>query len=196
MRSWIRAKLAATLCLGITGVIAFTVKTPAKAAQTPARGIGASIGIAAQDKDGNLCLALPGPAVKPGEKVTLVGIDRPQRSATIEVGGPLRTCAPLERPMVEGPYYSVMAMPASLREEPAVWIALRGTPAVRVSNGTATIRLDASTRAATVRSCTSNEGLHLTVWSGTPLTTRRLWHQYYYLGFDVEPSCEDADYRE
>ncbi|MGL5879455.1 MAG: hypothetical protein ACRC2V_16975 [Xenococcaceae cyanobacterium] len=39
------------------------------------------------------------------------------------------------------------------------------------------------------RSCASAEGLHLTVWSGQALTGTRKWHSYYYLGYDVEPTC-------
>jgi hypothetical protein len=39
------------------------------------------------------------------------------------------------------------------------------------------------------RLCTSNEGLHLTVWAGEPLKSKRLWHEYYYLGFDVEQTA-------
>ena len=31
------------------------------------------------------------------------------------------------------------------------------------------------------------------MWEGVPLKSRRLWHEYYYLGFDVEPSCDDGD---
>ncbi|MGH7460086.1 MAG: hypothetical protein ACREMA_03540 [Longimicrobiales bacterium] len=46
------------------------------------------------------------------------------------------------------------------------------------------------------RSCTSSEGLHLTVWNGEPLTGRRVWHYYHYLGYDVEPTCVKADYTE
>ncbi|MCI0689673.1 MAG: hypothetical protein L0Y54_20920 [Sporichthyaceae bacterium] len=45
------------------------------------------------------------------------------------------------------------------------------------------------------RACTSSEGLHLTAWSGTPLQSTRIWHRYYYLGYDVEPSCVEADYQ-
>jgi hypothetical protein len=41
----------------------------------------------------------------------------------------------------------------------------------------------------------SYEGLHLAVWAGTPLTSQRLWHQFYYLGYDVEPSCDERDAR-
>jgi hypothetical protein len=45
-----------------------------------------------------------------------------------------------------------------------------------------------------LRVCTSNEGLHLTIWSGEPLVGPRRWHRYLFLGYDVEPSCAPKDY--
>ena len=43
-------------------------------------------------------------------------------------------------------------------------------------------------------SCTSSDGVHLTAWDGgKPLEGHRLWHQYYYLGQDLEPNCTDAE---
>ena len=46
------------------------------------------------------------------------------------------------------------------------------------------------------RVCTSGEGMHLTAWSGKPLTGKRVWHAYHYLGYDVEPNCKPKDYQE
>jgi hypothetical protein len=43
------------------------------------------------------------------------------------------------------------------------------------------------------RICTSMEGLHLTVWSGVPLASARRWHRYLYVGYDLEPTCEDRE---
>lgn len=44
------------------------------------------------------------------------------------------------------------------------------------------------------RSCTSSEGIHLTIWAPPkPLVGKRLWHAYYYLGYDTQPSCKPAD---
>lgn len=45
----------------------------------------------------------------------------------------------------------------------------------------------------TFRDCTSHEGVHLTIWSGEPLKGLKLWHAYFYLGYDTEPSCVQAD---
>ena len=39
-------------------------------------------------------------------------------------------------------------------------------------------------------SCTSADGVHLSAWDGAkPLEGHRLWHQYYYLGQDLEANC-------
>lgn len=44
------------------------------------------------------------------------------------------------------------------------------------------------------RECASSEGLHLTAWRGKPLEGERVWHEYLYLGYDVEPDCTQADF--
>jgi len=54
--------------------------------------------------------------------------------------------------------------------------------------------LDGDGRRAYFRSCASAEGLHLTVWSEAPLGRRR-FHAYHDLGYDVDPSCTEADVR-
>src|SRR5262249_39280448 len=41
-------------------------------------------------------------------------------------------------------------------------------------------------------SCTSHEGVHLSAWRGN----RRTWEEYWYLGYDVEPTCPDAEGKE
>jgi hypothetical protein len=46
------------------------------------------------------------------------------------------------------------------------------------------------------RYCASSEGLHFTVWSGPSLDSVLQWHQYYYLGYDVEPNCTDREVRD
>lgn len=43
------------------------------------------------------------------------------------------------------------------------------------------------------RVCTSTEGVHMTVWNGHWVENRRLWHDYYYLGYDLTATCTDAE---
>ncbi len=52
-----------------------------------------------------------------------------------------------------------------------------------------TADLDGDGQGEFFRSCTSTEGVHFTVWSGKPLDGKVRWHEYYYLGYDVEPTC-------
>jgi hypothetical protein len=34
----------------------------------------------------------------------------------------------------------------------------------------------------------------LTVWTGKPLIGKRIFHAYYYLRYDTEPTCKKKDY--
>jgi hypothetical protein len=53
--------------------------------------------------------------------------------------------------------------------------------------------LDGDGRLEFFRSCTSQEGVHFTIWSDKPLQGKRRWHRYVYLGYDVEPTCTDPE---
>lgn len=43
------------------------------------------------------------------------------------------------------------------------------------------------------RSCASLEGIHLTIWSSQAITGILRWHQYYYVGYDLEPTCSKLE---
>ena len=146
------------------------------------------IGVAAS-KSGQVCVAMPGAPLVAGTIVTLINPNRPQSVKVVTIDG-VAECAALAGALISGPYYSVQPFDS----EPAVWIAVPGKPASRrISPGVVAVMLSAAQIEAQFRACTSTEGLHLTVWSGDPLQSRRLWHQYFYLGYDVEPSCKDGD---
>jgi len=93
---------------------------------------------------------------------------------------------------IPGPYYS-LTLEDGAKDLPDLAVAVLGRPAItRVAEGMS-LRLGTQYPAVRVRSCASSEGLHLTLWSGVPLQSERLWHQYYYLGYDVEPTCRPGD---
>ncbi len=54
--------------------------------------------------------------------------------------------------------------------------------------------LDGDGKSEYFRECTSNEGLHMTVWKGKPLSGTRIWHSYSGFGYDTEGTCQPADY--
>ena len=146
------------------------------------------IGVAASRRD-QACVAMPGSPLVAGSIVTLIQPSRPQSVRTVTVDG-VAECPALAEALIAGPYYSIRPFAS----DPTVWIAIAGKPGTReISPGVVAVRLRAAQAEAQVRSCTSNEGLHVTVWAGAPLRSRRLWHQYVYLGYDVEPSCEERD---
>jgi hypothetical protein len=153
------------------------------------------VGVAAID-GARHCLALVGDALETGAPVVLIAIDEPQRLYRAVVVRPLRECAILNSRDTPGPYYAIGPETASGPEPPNLAVAIVGHPDARVVGGQVWLRLSDAVPHAQVRRCASSEGLHLTVWSGTPLKSVRLWHAYWYLGFDVEPDCRPADYGE
>ena len=178
-------------------VLACIATFDAPAAQSPSAKSSPSpvkeprIGVARALKGDEGCLTMPGPPLDAGSAVTLIGTSPPQSVRVVTIAG-VAECPVLEKADIPGPYYSARPFDS----QPTVWIALPGKPGTRsIRPGVVAVRLSAAQPAAQVRTCTSHEGLHLTVWSGAPLRSRRLWHQYFYLGYDVEPSCEDRDAR-
>jgi hypothetical protein len=62
-----------------------------------------------------------------------------------------------------------------------------------VATAAGAIDLDGDGSPETFSVCSSSEGLHLTVWSGSVEGGRRLWHSYVYLGYDTEPTCTQSE---
>ena len=152
-------------------------------------------GVASTSTAGDTCLAMPGQRLTAGSIVTLVEPNRPQSVATAVVEEAVASCKDLETALIDGPYYRLSRLSPAPKDR-SLWI---GVPE-RVANqktaaGQISLRLSQQHEDVRIRLCPSREGLHLTAWDGEPLKSRRLWHQYYYLGYDVEPSCTEEDVR-
>ena len=87
--------------------------------------------------------------------------------------------------------YRVRPASRGADEAPAVGIAVTGGP-YRVRTSRQTIRLFSKNDQITLRRCASDEGLHLTAWRGK----KRIWHEYYYLGYAVESTCSEPEWRD
>jgi hypothetical protein len=145
----------------------------------------AVIGVAAAGP-GPPCVAFQGaPGLEPGTPVTLVFPEQPQRIQAARVGETRTDCEVMAKADMSGSYYAV----SSDRPLGESWVAIAVTGDVRLENGHATAELDGAAPRETFRMCTSTEGLHLTAWS----EGKRVWHSYFFLGYDVEPSCTDAE---
>ena len=155
---------------------------------------GTPIGVAAASPDGQICIAMAAPTLTVGTTLTLLRPNAPQTVLVASVVRPVSSCERLERAMIPGPYYLAHRVESTTSDSGVLWVALPGALTTRrIASGAVTVQLSVAYPDAQVRSCTSREGLHLTVWAGIPLTSERLWHRYFYLGYDVEPSCEDRD---
>jgi hypothetical protein len=113
----------------------------------------------------------------------LVALPAEQRWAHATVIGPVPMC-PNEGP-TEGDLHFRLSG-AGIHGAPGI-VVLAKHP--QVGTGLTT-DLDRDGVPESYRSCTSAEGVHLSVWAGQ----RRLWHYYYYVGYDLEPTCTDADF--
>jgi hypothetical protein len=130
------------------------------------------VGVAVE-KDGRVCLEIRNGSLAPGAAIALVGSSA---SAAAQVVQPDSSC-PSGNP-VDAEYQRYRLRLTAGTLAPSVpTIAIVGRPSSH----------------DTYRSCSSSEGIHLTLWSGKPLASERRWHQYYYVGYDLEPDCTPAD---
>jgi hypothetical protein len=141
---------------------------PAPRAFDYSRDVGVAV-----EKDGRVCLEIRNRSLAPGATLALVA---GSASAAAQVAQQDSSC-PNGNP-VDAQYerYRLRLTQGTLA--PSVpTIAIVGRPSGH----------------DTYRSCASSEGIHLTIWSGQPLKSERRWHQYYYIGYDLEPDCTPAD---
>ena len=151
------------------------------------------IGLAAGDSEH--CLAMRGAALPAGSPITLVTPTAPQQVYRALVVRTVAKCEVMTPHDMPGPYYR-LAPEAGGARLPGLSVAVLGRPGALVVAGEVRLDLGNGRLEARVRSCTSSEGLHLTLWSGAPLKSTRLWHAYWYLGMEVEPDCQPGDYEE
>ena len=145
------------------------------------------IGLALTGGRGDACVAM---SATPGSVVTLVSTGSPQTTVTATVEESSTSCGLTERTGA-GPYFRLRPR-APVPEWLTVWVAFKGDLASKATRGGRVgVGLSAAYPAVQVHDCLSSEGVHYTVWAGEPLTSQRLWHKYYYLGYDVEPSCKE-----
>ena len=139
----------------------------------PSVALGAeSYGIAASDGS-TACVAIRQPVLSYPRHVAIVVPGAPRRVLSATVTSQLKNpCAALASRDLDGSFF-----------------ALRFTSADTLSSGDLGIAKFSSIQGRSFRSCTSNEGVHLTVWAGKALKSKRIWHEYVYLGYDLEPSC-------
>ena len=146
------------------------------------------------------CLSLHNPDLKPGTRFSVLSVADSGMSwgsevmvgVTREALG--RDCNPASAERDDSSH-QVKIVKGRVVEGMAYLVILVPPEKFTVSEKPVQVDLDGDGVQESFRLCTSNEGLHFTVWSGKPLEGTRRWHRYHYLGFDVEPNCVEADYK-
>jgi hypothetical protein len=157
------------------------------------RSLDSKLGMA-MPSDGKPCLLTRSSSLKQGQRISIIQFDEwngpRQRILSGKVGKKDPTgCDDFggEHPM--HPYG------LSLKSNDVV-LGIAIVPSIRLKRYGKLVRADLNGdgRWERFRICWSSEGAHLTVWSGIPLKSKRLWHAYYYAGYDTEPNCSKKDY--
>jgi hypothetical protein len=144
-------------------------------------------------KDSFVCLAIPNSKLMPGMKIQVVVPDKPQlvRTGVIDTKEQKSCSSDIDvAPRLS--FYRVR-MPGD--RDIDYGIGVTGAKRIRVVNGLARADINGDGKLEYFRECSSFEGFHFTIWTGKPLKGKRIWHSYYYLGYDTVFTCKKKDYK-
>jgi hypothetical protein len=152
--------------------------------------------VADQDSSGTrLCFEAADSTLPAGAPVTVVHSTFPQYSTVGRLGDRTKSpCFPPPRASRDSIEYSVDAPGDTVGRRGVPIIILGKVAPAQMRGDTVLLAVEPGRMSWRFRTCASAEGVHATAWSGLPLTSRRRWHAYYYLGYDVEQDCTPADY--
>nr|ART40845.1 L810 [uncultured bacterium] len=136
-------------------------------------------------------------SLKPGESLALVWVplnNGTQRAETRYSRVRARLKQPCDAANVAATDASYLVDGSNLENGKIYFAVARKQANFDLRQGQVEGRLGSS--AVAFSACASTEGVHLNVWMGKAHTGKKLWHRYYYLGYDVEPTCTEADFKE
>ena len=128
----------------------------------------------------------------PIDEPVLVVLFDPQRFARGRISSVAQQPCSEENDSVGTAYSVSFSEPFSHDMEVGVAIVRRGVTVARKGDRIELRNVLRKRDLIELKRCASTEGLHLTAWRGAS----RVWHEYYYLGYDVEPDCSEAEVRD
>jgi hypothetical protein len=172
--------------------------SPGLAAQSvPAMNISRDLGLVAANSQGNFCLLIKHGELKPGGQITLIwvpveGEPNPPEVRRVKIIAKLTApCNNLNAQTDDHSY----RLDANNLDNEKIYIAVVAQPnSLRMGNSQISVRF--GNRELNFRACTSMEGVHFSAWSGTPPKEKMVWRRYFYLGYDVEPTCAEREFEE
>ena len=155
------------------------------------------LGVIARKQNGQLCFETSDRDLGPSDSLTIVngGFLVPVGFVDAEIVAKDPSCRSefVNTDSDSFEYYSIKTDRDSDELHAHVAIAkYSGTK--QINDGSPQIDLDRDGQLESFRHCASYEGVHFTLWKGEPLKSERIWHRYFYLGYDTEFDCEPKDY--
>ena len=162
--------------------------TPSASNYTPRIGLGVSTA-------SRTCIAIHNGNLTTGTPITLISPIAPVTFTQATVNNVAQQACPISQNVdTTVSNYNVTAQTTLPKMTPL--IAVVGTPTITVNgNNIAQADLDQNGHTETFRACSAADGIHLTVWNGTPLTGTPLWHGFYYEpnNAGVAPACTPGE---
>ena len=178
---------------GVLAVFVITLATGTILAANPGFDYQRNLGVAL-DASGRVCLDIRNHALTEGQRVQFINTDPPPTVGEAEIVRKLdEACFPANRDVKGISHYELKVVRGALTQSAPAFAIAQFSKDLTVAESGVTGDLDGDGHSAAFRSCTSTEGVHLTVWKGEPLRGVRKWHFYYYLGYNVRPSCTNGD---
>ena len=148
------------------------------------------LGVAVVQADGSACVTFRGAPVRAGEKILLI-LFSPPRVVDGDVRG--KSPAPCDKTLIGDAQAYRVQLRHSMGGSEELGIAVFDAGArAEYRDGEFVVHTREARTPLNFRQCASDEGVHLTAWRGN----RRTWHEYWYVGFDLESTCTDEETRE
>jgi hypothetical protein len=151
-------------------------------------------GLAVVERIGSPYLVIADGGLQPGDEVSIVDLSRPYKVVAATVGKAFdRPCPAARDVMLGGRCYSLSVPPESrLHLGPHIAVAARASRFTAGKDGVEAV-LEEGGPPTTFRVCAAKDGLHFSIWRGAAMKGNRVWHCYYDVGFDLEPTCEPGE---
>lgn len=154
------------------------------------------VGIVEPGDSSTVCMTISNSGLKPHQIVKIITSGQPQAGLDAEVTEVAKKNCSRDPNQLNGDVHYLVHL-ANDQDLSTMGLALVNyTGGFKVIDGLYGFNLRSDGSLDFFRSCSSNEGMHMSVWSGPPLRGTRRWHRYFYLGYDVEASCNEKDYED
>lgn len=142
------------------------------------------------------CVAIHNATLTPDSAITIVMPAIPQSFSQAQITGRSPDPCPVTKELdTTVSNYEIRMAQGTLPKLIPV-IAIVGSPtSFSMDNNMVKAHLEQNGKTEMFRSCSGNDGIHLSVWPGTPLSGAPVWHGFYYEPGNpgIGPACTPAE---